>query len=96
MAVLDRVKSAWNAFRDQPAPFWTAPGNSSGLYNRPDQKTFRSFFNERSIITSIYTRMSIDVSDVDFRHVSFDEQNRYKADVESALNVALNLEPNLD
>lgn len=96
MAVLDRVKSAWNAFRDQPAPFWTAPGNSSGLYNRPDQKRYRSFFNERSIITSIYTRMSIDVSDVDFRHVSFDDQNRYKEDVESALNVALNLEPNLD
>jgi putative sterol carrier protein len=40
--------------------------------------------------------MSIDVSDVDFRHVSFDDQNRYKEDVESALNAALNLEPNLD
>lgn len=96
MAVVERIKSAWNAFRDQPAPFWTAPGNSSGLYNRPDQKRHRSFFNERTIITSIYTRMSIDVSDVDFRHVSFDEQNRYKEDVESALNTALNLEPNLD
>jgi hypothetical protein len=40
--------------------------------------------------------MSIDVSDVDFRHVAFDDQNRYKEDVESALNAALNLEPNLD
>lgn len=96
MAVVERIKSAWNAFRDQPAPFWTAPGNSSGLYNRPDQKRYRSFFNERTIITSIYTRMSIDVSDVDFRHVAFDDQNRYKEDVESALNAALNLEPNLD
>lgn len=96
MAVLERVKSAWNAFRDQPAPFWTSPGTSSGYYNRPDQNRYRSFFNERSIITSIYTRMSIDVSGVGFRHVAFDEQNRYKEDLSTALNDALTLEPNLD
>lgn len=96
MAVLDRVKSAWNAFRD--GSILTPAGSSNGYYNssRPDQNRFRSYANDRSIVTSIYTRMSIDVSGVAFRHIKLDEKLRYKEDLKSSLNGALTLEPNMD
>jgi putative sterol carrier protein len=96
MAVLDRVKSAWNAFLDGPEAPWAKSAMSYGNYSRPDQNRYRSFSNEKTIITSIYTRMSIDVSGVGFRHIALDEQNRFKEDLDSALNDALTLEPNLD
>ena len=96
MAVLDRVKSAWNAFRD--GSILTPAGSSNGYYNssRPDQNRFRSYANDRSIVTSIYTRMSIDVSGVAFRHIKLDDNLRYKEDLKSALSSALTLEPNMD
>jgi hypothetical protein len=52
--------------------------------------------NERSIISSIYTRLSIDVASVDMRHVRLDEENRYKEDIDSGLNNCLTVEANID
>lgn len=98
MAVLERIVSAWNAFRDTEK-VW-ATGNTfpkGSIYSgRPDQHRYRSSTNDRSIITSIYTRMSIDVASVNLRHVKFDDQGRYSEDVDSALAKALTFEPNLD
>lgn len=94
---LERFKTAWNAFRDNDG-FLTAvhPPNTYPYSSRPDQHRFRSYSNERSIITSIYTRMSIDVAGVGFKHVLYDEEGRYKEDVKSALAKAFDFEPNLD
>jgi hypothetical protein len=52
--------------------------------------------NERSIISSIYTRLSIDVAAVDIRHVRLDENDRYVEDIDSGLNNCLKVEANLD
>jgi hypothetical protein len=98
VAVLERVKSAWNAFRDAGEKVWTSSGPSSrySTTSRPDHNRYRSYSNERSIITSIYTRMSIDVSGIAYSHVKVDEHNRYQETMKSPLQDALNLEPNLD
>jgi hypothetical protein len=48
------------------------------------------------MISSIYTRLSIDVASVDMRHVKTDEQKRYIDDVDSGLNNCLTLEANID
>lgn len=97
MAVLERIVSAWNAFRDTEKA-WVSDGATSGYSysTRPDQQRFRSYSNEKSIITSIYTRMGIDVASVGFKHIQLDEQGRFKHDIQSALADALTLEPNLD
>jgi putative sterol carrier protein len=97
VAVLERIVSAWNAFRDT-GKVWSSAGPPSGssYSSRPDQHRFRSYSNERSIITSIYTRMSIDVASVGFRHVKHDENGRFASDINSALSKALTFEPNLD
>ena len=52
--------------------------------------------NERSIIASILTRISIDVASIDIRHVGLDEKGRYKDEVDSGLNRCLAFEANLD
>lgn len=97
MGLYDRLKKMVNAFvNDAPQDTYTTPqiyGASSSF--RPDRPRMR-FTNERSIITSIYTRMSIDVSSVDIRHVRLDDEGRYLEDVDSGLNNCLTLEANID
>lgn len=95
-ALRDRLKHAWNAFIDQDR---TPPigsldyGQSYGT--RPDRVRF-TISNERSIISSIYTRLSIDVAGIDIRHVRLDDKKRYKETVDSGLNSCLTLEANVD
>jgi len=93
----DRLRHAWNAFTDSDSarnrPFPIEAGSYFG--GRPDRIRPR-FSNERSIISSIYTRIGIDVAAVPMRHVRLDEQNRYLEDIESGLNLCLTLEANVD
>jgi len=48
------------------------------------------------MISSIFTRLSIDVASVEMRHVRLDEENRYKEDIDSGLNNCLTVEANID
>lgn len=98
MPILDRIKTAWNAFVINENS-WGGIDYSTGppvFASSPPQRTFRSFSNERTIITSIYARMAIDVAGVPLRHAQLDEQKRYIEDVDSRLNDCLNFEANID
>lgn len=53
-------------------------------------------YNEKTIVTSIYNRIAIDVSGISIRHVELDQLGRYKGDMPSAFNQCLKLEPNID
>ena len=92
------LKHAWNVFTSQDnkrnfRPYAGDYGSSSG--GRPDRSRL-TFTNERSIISSIYTRLAIDVSSIDMRHVRTDDQRRYLEDINSGLNNCLVLEANID
>lgn len=99
MPIVDRLKSAWNAFRSSEnnpiAIDYNSGGGSSYAGFSPSRSRLR-IYNERSIIGSIYTRLGIDVAGVDFRHILVDDMDRYKEDVNSNLNACLMLEANLD
>lgn len=96
MAIFNRVKSAWNAFRsNEEATYSVTRGESGGYGTQPQRQRFR-FSSERSIISSIYTRIGIDVAGINVRHVQLDEVGRYSKNVESALNQCLTFEPNID
>lgn len=96
MALFDRVKNAWNAFSEEDRnPYRSAPGVSNMGFNRPD-RNFVSVRNDRSIITSIYNRLAIDVANVPIKHVMLDSGNRYVDDIDSGLNSCLTLEANID
>lgn len=97
MAVFDRLRGAWNAFRNEDRQENTGfnPNIGASYGYRPDTIRYR-YFSERSIVTSIYTRMSIDIASVVLKHVKVDDMNRYSEDVDSSLNAALTLEANID
>lgn len=89
-----RFKSAWNAFRNRdPTMFYREPGMSYGY--RPDRVRF-SRGNERSIVTSVYNRIAMDVAAIDIKHCRLDEHGRYSQDINSNLNNCLTLEANID
>lgn len=100
MASRKLFKRFWNAFRYQDTqtawelvnPQITYGSSSS---ESPNRVYFRTT-NERSIITSIYTRIAIDVAGLVFQHVKVDEDERYVESMDSFLNGCLLLEPNLD
>lgn len=90
------LKHAWNVFTNQDDRAKASPSMSGGGYSRrPDRMRLR-VYNEKSIITSIYTRLSIDISSIDMRHVRLDEEKRYSEDIDSGLNNCLTVEANID
>src|SRR3954464_6505867 len=97
MGLRDRLQHAWNAFTDSDSarnrPVEVVTGSYFG--GRPDRIRPR-FSTERSIISSIYTRIGIDVAAVPMRHVRTDDQNRYLEDIQSGLDNCLTLEANID
>ncbi len=96
MAIIDRVRKAWNAFvvPESPADTTYTAGVSYATTS-PSRPRFR-YYNERSIVSSIYTRIGIDVADVAYRHIKVDDKGRFKEAVKSSLNDCLTLEANLD
>lgn len=96
MEIINRVKTAWNAFRSNEV---SRPEQSHSIgpssSSRPHQPKVR-YYNERSIVSSIYTRIAIDVAQIALRHIQLDDNGRYSDDVQSHLNRCLTLEPNLD
>lgn len=94
MAFTDRLKHAWNAFRNRDptgAGFDIGPGYSY----RPDRPRF-TLGNERSIVASVFNRIAMDAAAVDIQHVRLDENGRYISTIESGLNTCLTLEANID
>lgn len=97
MALLDRVKKAWNAFRNPVVESTELVAGSTSYFggSGPSRSRLR-IHNERSIVSSIYTRLSVDASSIDLKHVKVDELDGYLGDVDSNLNYCLKVEPNLD
>ena len=89
-----RFKLAWNAFRNRdPTMFYKEPGMSYTY--RPDRPRF-SRGNERTIATSVFNKIAIDVAAVDIRHCRVDDNGRYVEDIKSDFNECLTLEANID
>lgn len=94
LTIGSRLKHAFNAFmnRDPTADYRdTGPGYST----RPD-RTRLTRGNERSIVTSIYNRIAIDVAAINVNHCRIDENDRFVENISSSLNTCLNIEANID
>lgn len=90
--LMDRFKNGWNAFLGRDPTFRFPYGGSS---IRPDRIRL-SRANARSIINSIYNRLSVDVASMNVYHVRLDEEGNYKETIDSDLNDALSWSANLD
>lgn len=93
MELTRRIKHAFNAFmnRDPTYNYDRGPGYSF----RPDRPRF-SRGNERSIVTSVYNRIALDVASLTIQHCRTDGDGRFMDVIDSGLNRCLNLEANID
>ena len=94
MGFMDRIQRGWNAFRNRD-PTTEYRDTGLGYAYRPDRVRFTRG-NERSIVTSVYNRIALDVAAINIQHVQLDDNNRFTSVVESGLNSCLNLEANID
>ena len=94
MGISDRLQHAWNAFMNRdPTYNYQDLGNSYSI--RPDRPRFTRG-NERSIVTSVYNRIALDVSAISIQHVRLDDNDRFKEQMNSGLNSCLTLSANTD
>ena len=95
MGIGNRLQHAWNAFVNNRDPTTTYFDGGSSYYYRPDRVRFTRG-NERTIVTSIYNRIALDVAAVSIRHVRLDDNLRFKEYMNSGLDNCLTLEANID
>lgn len=96
MSLMSRLAHSWNSFvsaEEQPTQTSWSIGSVSS--SRPDRPRFR-VTNERTIISSIYTRMAIDVAGIKIEHVRVDDNGQYVDTISSGLNDCLNVGANID
>jgi len=92
------VKKAWNAFLGSSITNTTGLEYSTGTFygGVPPHRTRTHIYTEKSIISSIYNRIAIDVAALVIKHVKVDDKGRYETDLDTFLNNCLTLEPNID
>lgn len=87
-----RLAHAWNAFMNRdPTYYNVGPGYSL----RPDRPRL-GHGNERSIVSSIFNRIALDVATIDIKHCRLDSTGRFVEEIESGINRCLNFEANID
>ena len=94
MSLGARLKHAWNVFtaNETVGARWDI---GPSYFYRPDRPIF-SRGNERSIITSVYNRIALDVAAITIQHVRLDDEGRFTSVMNTSLNDCLSLEANLD
>lgn len=94
VSIGSRIKRSWNAFFNKdPTKDYRDIG--MGYSYRPDRPRF-SGGNERSIVTSVYNRIALDVAAITIQHVRLDNNGRFLEVIPSGLNNCLTLEANID
>ena len=93
MGIIERFKNSWNLMKQLEDQSFVDHGPSS--YRNPDSLQLTGG-NERSIITSIFTQIAIDVSNIKIEHSRVDDKGQYLEGISSTLNDCLTREANLD
>lgn len=89
-----RLRHAWDVFRNRE-PTYDYQDTGPSTSHRPD-RTRLTGGNERSIVTSIFNRIALDVSSINIKHCRIDDNGRFKESINSSLDNCLNLEANID
>ena len=95
MGIVERIQHGWNAFVNNRDPTTYNSGYLGSYSIRPDRPRFTRG-NEKTIVTSLYNKIAMDVAAINIRHVRLDLNGRYACDMNSGLNNCLTLEANID
>lgn len=94
-----RIRSGWNAFIGRDPTRTSIPLSEEmsgfGYSSRPDRVRYTKG-NQRSIVASIYNRISVDVASIKIEHAKLDKDGRYKERFSSGLNDCINVSANVD
>ena len=94
-----RIRSGWNAFIGRDPTTTSIPLSEEmsgfGYSSRPDRVRYTKG-NQRSIVASIYNRISVDVASIKIEHAKLDKDGRYKERLSSGLNDCINVSANVD
>lgn len=90
---LGEMRHSWNLHDDGPKH--SAYGGGQSMSPRASRSPAR-YFNDRSFVGSIYNRLAVDLSSIEFMHALLDENDVAIDIVRDPLNDCLTLDPNID
>lgn len=98
MGVLNYLQHGYNMLTDSRRR--DAPGNAYPFYgmgatSRPDRTPYRRIL-DRTTVTAVYSRISIDCAALSIQHVKTDDTGRYDSTIKDTLNECLTLSANKD
>lgn len=93
VSIRNRIRNAWNAFQNGERTEYRDYGPSS-YYPSYRSRIIRG--SDRTIVSSVYNKIAIDVASLNIEHVLLDEQGRYTKTLDTGLNNCLTLEANVD
>lgn len=91
----NRLKHAFNAFMSRDPTHDNTQDLGYSYSYRPDRIRFTGG-NERTMVTSVYNRIALDVASINIVHARLDENDRYSETINSGLNRCLSKEANID
>lgn len=102
-SVRSRLKHAYSVFKNgpslndnyAPSQFIDMQSYVNGTYLRQDRARLSST-TDRTLVSSLYTKIATDVAAVQLKHARVDQNGRYLETIDSGLNNCLSVEANLD
>jgi Phage portal protein len=85
----------YNPFANEEDYRFQSWGGNAGYGRNPSATKF-GFGSDKTVITSIYNQIAIDVAAIPIQHVKLDDEGRFKERMTSGLNTCLSLEANID
>lgn len=103
MGFIENFRKGWNAFtareqeRFSPSEYNTGAFGSYGVSSGvPPARLRHGYYGDKSIISSINTRLGMDVAAVDIRHVRLRDDGTFLESITSGLNTCLTRSTNID
>lgn len=93
--LFDRVRNGWNAFRNGKDYSYYTSDFGYGTSYRPDRTRYART-TDRTMVTSLYNRIAIDVAAISFQHVRLDSNGMFEEVIDDDLNKCLTIEANID
>lgn len=88
-----KLSNLWNVFASKPKQITPNIGRS---YSMNPDRAYLSRGNERSIVSSLYNRIALDVAALDIRHCKLNEEGQYVKAMDSGLQRCLSISANID
>ena len=93
--LFERVRNGWNAFRNGKDYSYYTSDFGYGTSYRPDRMR-HTRTTDRTMVTSLYNRIAVDVAAISFQHVRLDSSGMFEDVIDDDLNKCLTIEANID